>query len=130
MDADQASYLSVLYAGLSSQNNGSSETEGGWKSEPEGKVWVKTRRSNSWRELADRTYDVKPATGGHGGADPVICRDFVAMCLDGKAPEATPLAGRMSVATGIAGAVSMRSGGQPQDVATVPDDLTDWLRAY
>lgn len=45
-------------------------------SEPDMKVWVKTRRSNSWRELADRTYEVKAAAGGHGGADPVICKDF------------------------------------------------------
>ncbi len=85
-------------------------------SEPEMKVWVKTRRSNSYRELADRTYDVKPAAGGHGGADPVICEDFLDMVIDGKEPIATPLAGRMSVAAGCAGAESMRSGGVPVDI--------------
>jgi len=85
-------------------------------SEPEMKVWVKTRRSNTYRELADRTYHVKPAAGGHGGADPVICADFVAMCLDGKEPVATPLAGRMSVAAGVCAARSLRNGGIPIDV--------------
>ncbi|MBM3495446.1 MAG: Gfo/Idh/MocA family oxidoreductase, partial [Armatimonadetes bacterium] len=64
-------------------------------SEPEMRVWVKTRRSNTYRELADREYTVKPSAGGHGGADPVICRDFVDMVLDGKEPVATPMAGRM-----------------------------------
>jgi len=85
-------------------------------SEPDMKVWLKTRRSNSWRELADRTYDVKTAHGTHGGADPVICEDFLDMVLEGKEPVATPIAGRMSVAAGCAGAESMRNGGTPVDV--------------
>ncbi len=92
-------------------------------SEPEMKVWVKTRRSNSDRDLADRTYDVKPSSGGHGGADPVICRDFVDMCLDGKEPVATPLAGRMSVAAGVCAAESIRNGGMPVDVPPLPEGL-------
>ncbi|MCC6731495.1 MAG: Gfo/Idh/MocA family oxidoreductase [Chthonomonadales bacterium] len=89
-------------------------------SEPDMKVWVRTRSSNSDRELADRTYDVKPARGGHGGADPVICRDFVEVVLDGREPVATPLAGRMSVAAGCAGAESLRSGGSPVTVPSPP----------
>jgi len=85
-------------------------------SEPDMKVWVKTRRSNTYREYADRTYDIKEADGGHGGADPVICSDFLDMVLDGKEPLSTPLAGRMSVAAGCACAESMRNGGRPVDV--------------
>jgi predicted dehydrogenase len=88
-------------------------------SEPAMKVWVKTRFSNTWRDLADRTYDVKPARGGHGGADPVICKDFVDMCLDGKEPLAPPIAGRMSVAAGVCGARSLRQGGVPVEVPEV-----------
>ncbi|MGC9523289.1 MAG: Gfo/Idh/MocA family protein [Anaerolineae bacterium] len=90
-------------------------------SEPEMKVWVKTRRSNTWRELADRTYEVKAIKGEHGGADPVICRDFVDMCLDGKEPLAPPLAGRMSVAAGVCAAQSLRNGGVPVDVPPPPE---------
>ncbi|MEN6520311.1 MAG: Gfo/Idh/MocA family oxidoreductase [Armatimonadota bacterium] len=99
-------------------------------SEPEGKVWLKMRRSvpgpssaarlagecGVWKELADRTYDIRPAEGTHGGADPMICEDFLDMVLLGKEPVATPLAGRMSVAVGCAAAKSMRSGGMPVDV--------------
>jgi predicted dehydrogenase len=126
----KASYLQCHFSPDYHRNYTFIGTEGRLEnSEPEGKVWVKTRRSNSFRELADRTYTIKPATGGHGGADPVICCDFVAMCLDGKEPEATPLAGRMSVAAGIAGALSLRSGGQPQDISPVPGDLAAWLGA-
>ena len=92
-------------------------------SEPEMKVWVKTRKSNSWRDLADRTYDIKSAEGGHGGADPVICRDFVEMCLDGVEPLAPPLAGRMSVAAGVRAAHTLRHGGLPVDMPPLPEDI-------
>ena len=89
-------------------------------SEPDMKVWVKTRRSNSWRELADRTYDIKKAIGGHGGADPVICADFLDMVLEDKKPIATPLAGRMSVAAGCAAAESLRHGGRTVEIPPPP----------
>jgi len=92
-------------------------------SEPEMRVWVKSRRSNTYRELADREYSIKPAMGGHGGADPVICEDFLNMVLDGKEPVATPLAGRMSVAAGCAGAQSLRNGGVPVAVPPPPAEF-------
>ena len=92
-------------------------------SEPEMKVWVKTRRSGTWRDCADRTYEIKKSHGTHGGADPVICDDFLEMVLEGKEPVATPEAGRMSVAAGCAGADSMRNHGAPVDVPPMPADL-------
>jgi predicted dehydrogenase len=77
------------------------------------KVILKTRkRSNKWKNYADRTYDIKPIEGGHGGADPVICKDFVDMILTGKEPVATPMAGRMSVAVGCAATESLRNNGK------------------
>ena len=80
-------------------------------SEPEGKVWVKTRRSNTVKDLSDQTYEIKRGEGGHGGADPLITEQFLAYVLDGAEPVATPLDGRMSVAAGVCGAKSMRDGG-------------------
>ena len=74
-------------------------------------VIVKLRdRSRRWKNLADQHYDVKPAAGGHGGADPMIARDFVDVVLDGKEPLAGPMDGRMSVAVGVAGTHSIRHG--------------------
>ncbi len=88
------------------------------------KMILKMRnRSKRWKNLADRSYDVKPAQGGHGGADPLICNDFVAMLLDGKRPLATPLNGRMSVAVGCAATWSLRNGMMPMDVPPIPEDL-------
>ena len=85
------------------------------------KVIVKTRRSGKWKEFSDRTYDIKPVEGGHGGADPVICKDFVEMLLTGKEPVSTPEAGRMSVATGCAATESLRNGVKMMDVPAMPD---------
>lgn len=76
------------------------------------KVYLKTRKSNTWKELSDRVYDIKAAEGSHNGADPKICEDFVNMVLDGKPPAAEPLAGRMSIAVGCAATESIRSGGK------------------
>jgi predicted dehydrogenase len=88
-------------------------------SEPDGQVWVKTRRSGTWREYADRIYNVEKAVGGHGGADPNICNDFLDMVLEGKEPLATPVAGRMSVAVGCAAAESLRNGSIPINIPPI-----------
>ena len=120
----KAAYLQCHFAPDYHRNYTIIGTEGRLEnSEPEMKVWVKTRRSNTTRDLADRTYEIKPATGGHGGADPVICRDFVDMCLDGKEPVAPPLAGRMSVAAGVCAAHSLRQGGVPVDIPPVGEGI-------
>lgn len=114
----KASYLQCHFTPDYHRNYTFIGTEGRLEnSEPDNKVWVKTRRSNSWRELADRVYEVKETEGGHGGADPCICADFVDMILNNKEPVATPVAGRMSVAAGCAAAKSMRSGGSVVEVA-------------
>ncbi|MFC1461609.1 hypothetical protein ACFLQR_03720 [Verrucomicrobiota bacterium] len=82
-------------------------------------------KSKRWKNLAHGELDVKPASGGHGGADPQICKDFVDMVLDGKKPVATPLAGRMSVAAGCAATWSIRNKWQPVDLPPVPEDIKD-----
>ena len=85
------------------------------------KVIVLTRdRVRKYKNLANRSYDVKPAEGGHGGADPLICQDFVDMLISGREPLATPVAGRMSVAVGCAATESLRSGGKVVEVAPLP----------
>ena len=90
------------------------------------KVTIKLRdRSNRWHNLCDHDLAIKQASGGHGGADPQICQDFIDMLLDGKRPVATPLAGRMSVATGCAATESLRNGWKPIIIPNVPKDIQD-----
>ncbi len=77
------------------------------------KIEVKTRnQTKKWKNYSDRIHEVKPAEGGHGGADPVICKDFIDMIVKNTEPLATPEAGRMSVAAGYAATISIRNGGQ------------------
>jgi predicted dehydrogenase len=120
----KASYLQCHFTPDYHRNYTFIGTEGRLEnSEPEGKVWVKLRNSHKWKSLSDRIYEVKPAAGGHGGADPVICEDFLNMILEGKEPVATPIAGRMSVAVGCAAAESMRNGGQVVDIEPFPFNI-------
>ncbi|WP_318614779.1 Gfo/Idh/MocA family oxidoreductase [Sporosarcina sp. YIM B06819] len=76
------------------------------------KVYVKTRKSGSWQEMSDITYEMKEMPGTHGGADPLICESFVNLVLFNEQPLTTPFAGRMSVAVGCAATESIRSGGK------------------
>jgi len=92
-------------------------------SEIEGKVWVWTRRSGTYRELTDRTYTLKPSFPGgtgHQDADRLIFTDFLDALLQGKKPVADPLDARMAVAVGCAGAESMRAGGTLVEVQPLP----------
>jgi predicted dehydrogenase len=65
---------------------------------------------------------VDETEGGHGGADPLIARDFIEMLRDGKEPESPPIAGRMSVAAACAATLSIRNGGVEQ-VSIPPSGL-------
>ena len=113
----KASYLQCHFTPDYHRNYVFIGTEGRMEnSEPEMKVWVKTRNLKTWKNLADRTYDIKEAQGGHGGADTVITEQFLDYVLDGKAPVATAIDGRMSVATGCCAAESLRDGGIPRDI--------------
>lgn len=88
------------------------------------KIILKLRdRSKRWQNLAEHSINVKTKKGGHGGADAVIAKDFVDMVLDGKEPIATPLAGRMSVAAGVAATYSMRNNWQAVDIPKLAKDL-------
>lgn len=77
-------------------------------------------QTKKWKNLADRTYKIRPAEGGHGGADPQIVNDFIDMITLGKSPVATAVAGRMSVATGVAATESLRAGGRVIKIKPLP----------
>jgi predicted dehydrogenase len=114
----KASYLQCHFAPDYFRNYTFIGTEGRMENlDDSSKVIVLTRSlSKKWKNYANRTYEIKPAAGGHSGADPVICKDFVDMIVSGKDPIATPEAGRMSVAVGCAATESLRNGGRVVDV--------------
>lgn len=114
----KASYLQCHFTPDYQRNYTFIGTEGRVENyELEGKVVVRTRKSNSWREFSDVTYDLKKEQGSHGGADPKITADFVDLVLNNKQPLTTPYAGRMSVAVGCAATESIRSGGKVVEVS-------------
>jgi len=88
-------------------------------------VWVKHRRhAGALQQDADVVYDMrinKNDDHTHGGADPLICEDFIDMVLCDATPVASPIAGRMSVAAGVAAAQSLRKNGMPVNVEPI-----DW----
>jgi predicted dehydrogenase len=87
-------------------------------------ILYRSRKSGSWREYADRVYDVKAAgSDGHGGADARITRDFVEFVLDGKEPVSSAVAARYAVAVGCLGAESIAEGGVPKKVPKLPKGL-------
>ncbi len=90
------------------------------------KVILRMRdRSKRWKNLAEQDIKVKTKKGLHGGADAVIAKDFLDMVLLGKQPEATPLAGRMSVAAGVAATYSMRHSSVAVDIPKLPKGIVD-----
>ena len=84
-------------------------------------VRVFTKRSNSWREYADRTYQIRAETAGHGGSDGLEAMDFVNLVRTGKTEIASPIAARMAVAAGLAGAQAIRNNGRPELVPDLPE---------
>jgi len=121
----QASYLQCHFTPDYHRNYTFIGTEGRVENfSPENEVRVWTRETKTWKSYADRAYKIKPARGGHGGADPVICNDFLDMVQFDMEPIATPLAGRMSVAAGVMATKSLRNGGLPMDVPPP----ASWLR--
>lgn len=121
----QGAYLQCHFTPDSWRNYTVIGSEGRMEVNKNHTIDVFTRRSNTWREYADRTYHVKKVEGGHGGADPQICRAFVRWALDGERPVAPLVAGRWSVAAAFTATQSLRAGGVPLDVPDLPEDLAD-----
>lgn len=114
----KASYLQCHFTPDYSRNYTFIGTEGRIENDDvNGKVYLKTRKTNTWKEFSDVTYDMKAEKGSHGGADPKIAQDFVELVLYDKEPLTTPFAGRMSVAVGCAATESIRSGGKVVEVS-------------
>lgn len=77
-------------------------------------MWIIDRpvKTRDWPNPPPREpVRLAEAAGGHGGADPMITRGFLDLVIRGKETVSTPMAGRMSVATGCAAVESLRNGG-------------------
>ena len=116
----RASYVQCHYATETTRNYLVIGTEGHAEL-TDNRLVVKTQKANQTKararaSFATATYDIGPAVGGHGGADPRICKAFLDLVLEGKEALTTPLAGRMAVAVGCAATESIRNGNVPMDI--------------
>ena len=88
-------------------------------------VHVWTQRGQ--RETPDVVYKLKPLEGSHGGSDPAIVREFLRFVRDGIKTNTSPIAARNSVAVGVLGHKSMRSGCNAEKIPQLPKDLLKYF---
>ncbi len=120
----QAAYQQCHFAPEYERNYTFIGTEGRIESdEPHGKVYLYRREPGTSQADPTEVFDCPSRFGGHGGADPLITKDFVDMVLDGVEPRARAVAGRWSVAAGVCATESLRNGGVPVDIPPLPEDL-------
>ena len=66
-------------------------------------------------------------TGGHGGADSPIIDNFLDFVRFGAKTNTSPIAARQSVAAGVLGHKSMRSGCNREDVPALSKELVEYF---
>ena len=88
-------------------------------------VHVWTRRGP--RSTPDVIYKLKPATGNHGGADEPIVKNFIDFVRFGAKTNTSPVAARQSVAAGVLGHESMRTGNNRRDVPPLREELVKYF---
>lgn len=71
----------------------------------------------------DHIHQLWPLEGSHGGSDPAIIREFIDFVREGTPTNTSPIAARNSVATGVMGAESIRSGSTPREIPPLDPDL-------
>ncbi|MBM7791328.1 Gfo/Idh/MocA family protein [Tenggerimyces flavus] len=95
--------------------------------EPGTTIRIWNKRHHGWQEAGDQTYEVRPGEGGHGGADPEIVGEFLRYVREGGATDTSPVAARYSVATGVAGAESLRAGSTPVRVPAADPEVAAYF---
>ena len=79
------------------------------------------------RETPDIIYQIKKNTGSHGGADYPTLQNFIAFVRDGAKTNTSPIAARQSVAAGVLGHKSMRTGCNRQDIPPLSKEIIEYF---
>ncbi len=114
-------YMQCHFAPDSWRNYTIIGTHGRLESNADNSITLFTQKKNHTRHyngspFTEARYDVGEAHGGHGGADPKLCKAFLDYVIDGVAPRANSLDGLMAVAVGCKGAESIRNGNMPENI--------------
>lgn len=125
----QACYMHCMYAPDSERNYTFIGTHGRVENHGNGeegtKVMVWTSRGSCMRP--DIVYDLRPRSGGHGGADTGIVPSFVDFVREGKVPATSPVDARNAVAAGCGGHYSMRHGCVPVEIPPLREELVAYF---
>ncbi|MBN1864742.1 MAG: Gfo/Idh/MocA family oxidoreductase [Victivallales bacterium] len=127
-NGSQASYVQCHYTPDSERNytfigtNGRIENVGD-SGKCEIHVWTQRGERNS----PDIVHHLKPIEGTHGGSDPAIVRTFLDFVRNGTSTNTSPVAARYSVAVGVMGHASMRTGCRLKTIPKLPDKLVEYF---
>ncbi len=88
------------------------------------RVW---NRRTTYNPYGDEQYYIPPEYGSHGGADPKIVDEFIRYIRDDIKITTSAIAARNSVATGVCGTKSIRSGYIPYEIPPIPDELIEYF---
>lgn len=91
-----------------------------------GEVRVWNKRSG-FLERGHVQYPIVGDANGHGDADQLTVGEFIEFVRAGSPTDTSPLSARDSVAAGVAGAESLRSGSKPVHVAEVGADVRSYF---
>lgn len=96
-------------------------TKGRIESNQDESITLYTQKNNQTRTdggfpYSKAIYEIGNTEGGHGGADPKMCKAFLDYIVDNIPPRATSHDGLRSVAVGIKGAESIRNSNNPLNV--------------
>ncbi|MFL6027337.1 MAG: Gfo/Idh/MocA family protein [Friedmanniella sp.] len=93
------------------------------------KLW--NTRSDTYRAEPDELIPLPaPAAGGHGGADPLLVKEFLRFARDGGPTMTSPVAARHAVAAGAAATSSLRAGGQVVPIPPLRPEIEAYFEAF
>lgn len=85
-------------------------------------------RRTGYNEMGHEVFRIPHIEGTHGGADPLMIQDFLNVLRGKPAEGASMIDARMSVATGIGGAESLRDNSSPRDIPALPSASANGLK--
>jgi len=71
--------------------------------------------------------DLTEGTGGHGGADPALVKEFVRYVREGGKVLTSAVAARQAVAAGYQATMSLRDGGRPLDIPPLDPEVAAYF---
>jgi predicted dehydrogenase len=81
-----------------------------------------------YKPQGDAEFVLPREKGSHGGSDPRIIGEFIRYVREGGKITTSPIAARYSVAAGCQATASLRAGGKPLNVPSLPAATTEYFQ--